>query len=512
MRTVSLPNPTRTCPRELLKSLPREQVSALQELAKRGYRLEIDNDASLPVLGAELPWEEWLVTHFPHVCTSPFAERHRKLWSWFDSLVPGQQSRPRVEVWPRGGAKSSTAELGVCRVGVKLARRFVLYVSETQPQADKHVQSISTLFESIGVERALNRYGASKGWARDQLRTAHGFNVAAMGLDAAVRGVKLDQFRPDLIVLDDFDGRHDTEETRKKKIDTITTTLLPAGSSDCAVLVVQNLVYADSIVAQLVDGRADFLHDRTVSQVHKAVIGLTYDHVPTDDGRLRFRVTGGDPTWEGQNLAVCEYQINRDGIGAFLRESQQEVNEEEGGLWSRALIEATRLTLHPPLHRIAVAIDPNTTEGGDEAGIVVAGVGKVGTIDHGYLLEDATVAGGPKKWADAAVAAYNRHKADVLVAEQNNGGQMVSITIGTVPGAPPVKLVHASRGKITRAEPVQKLYEDGRFHHVGHFQALEKELCTYRPGMPSPNRLDACVWAGHELMLTGPVPHVLRMF
>jgi hypothetical protein len=464
---------------------------------------------SLPSIDPD--WRTWLASHFPLVCTAPFAARHVRLWDWFDSLTPGEQSRPRVEAWPRGGAKSSTAEMGVCRVGVKLARRFVLYVSETQPQADKHVQSISTLFEHLGVERALNRYGASKGWARDQLRTAHGFNVAAMGLDAAGRGVKLDQFRPDLIVFDDFDGRHDTELTRQKKIDSITTSLIPAGSSDCALLFLQNLIYADSIMAQLVDGRAEFLHSREVPSVERAVDGLQVEQVKQSDGTLRHVVIGGTPTWAGQSLSVCEAQINAMGLRAFLREAQQEVNEEEGGLWARSHFEASRVTTHPPLSRIVVAIDPNASEGGDEAGIIAAGCSMVGGVKHAYLLEDATVGGGPKTWADAAVACYNRHKADILVAEANNGGDMVKITIGTVPGAPTVKLIHASRGKITRAEPVQKLYEDGRAHNVGHFPAFEKECVTYKPGMPSPNRMDAAVWAISELMFSAPTSYKVKV-
>jgi phage terminase large subunit-like protein len=122
---------------------------------------------------------------------------------------------------------------------------------------------------------------------------------------------------------------------------------------------------------------------------------------------------------------------------------------------------------------------------------------------EGYLLEDATTTGGPKKWAEAAVSAYQRHKADVLVAEANNGGEMVAITINTVDNSPSVKLVHASRGKITRAEPVQKLCFDGRIHHMGHFSLLEHELTHYRPlsGMPSPGRLDAYTWLWTELLL-----------
>lgn len=374
----------------------------------------------------------------------------------------------------------------------------------TQDQADEHVKTVGSLFEQIGVERALNRYGSSKGWRRDQLRTANGFNVAAFGLDTAARGVKVESYRPDLILLDDVDARTDTPERVGKKVTAITQSLLPTGSTDCAVLVLQNMIHWGSIVAQLVDGRADFLHDREVPTVEPAVLDMKVGQVAQEDGTLRYRITAGEPTWAGQGLAVCEAQINEWGLRSFQREAQHRVEEEEGGLWTREQITATRLTRHPELIRIAVAIDPNATTGGDEAGVIGAGVAEVEGVLHGYVLEDATAAGGPKAWAEAAVTLYHKLQADVLVAEQNNGGEMVAITVGTVDGAPSVKLVHASRGKITRAEPVQKLYEDGRIHHVGHFGLLEQELCTYRSGMPSPGRMDALVWAMTELMLSGP--------
>lgn len=461
--------------------------------------------------GAELPWRDWVRRKFPAVCTAPFAQRHVDLWEWFDALAPGVASKSAVKIWPRGGGKSSSAEMGIAWTGVKLSRRFVLYVCETQPQADKHVQSISTLFEMLGVGRDVNRYGASKGWRRDQLRTENGFNVAGIGADVAGRGVKLDQFRPDLILFDDIDSRHDTELTRTKKISTITDSLIPAGSSDCAVLFLQNLIYADSIVSQLADGRADFLHGREVSRVERAVEGLQVEQRMQADGMPRYFITGGVPTWAGQNLTTCEAQLNAMGLRAFLREMQQEVHEEEGGLWKREQIDAGRVTSHPALVRICVSVDPNASEGGDEAGIMVAGVASVNGVLHGYLIEDATTSGGPKAWAEAAVTAYNKHHADVMVAEKNNGGDMVKITIQTVPGAPPVKLVHASRGKITRAEPVQKLFEDGRFHLVGRFAALEKELCSYKAGMPSPNRMDSLVWCATELMLAPPTVYNVRI-
>jgi hypothetical protein len=479
----------------------------MQELAE-----QLDPDfrqrSGFALPGADLPWQEWLVRYYPHVASKPLAPHHTELWEWFEALTPGVKPRARVAPWPRGGAKTSTGELGCVRVGAKLTRRFVLYVSCTQPQADGKVQDVATLFERLGVGRAVNKYGSSKGWRRDQLRTDNGFHVAAIGLDAAVRGIKLDEFRPDLICFDDIDLREDTPATTQKKIRAITTAILPAGSSDCAVLFLQNLIHKNSIVSQLVDGRAPFLHSRDVSEVIPAARGLTVAQRPNGAGGLEYYVTGGTPTWAGQDITVIEGQINEWGLPAFLRESQQEVDDEEGGLWTRGQI--LRWTDEmPPLLRVIVGVDPNVKTGGDEAGVIVCGIARMNNVLHGFVLDDATTAGGPKEWAEAAVSAYHKHSADGIVAEANNGGEMVEMTFRTVTAAPPykapppVKIVHASRGKITRAEPIQKLYADGRIHHVGTFAALENEMCTYRPalGMDSPGRLDAMVWGLTELLL-----------
>lgn len=448
--------------------------------------------------------DQWLSKRFPAAVSAPMGERHRSLWDWIESLRPNVKPRARVESWPRGGGKSSTASLGVTRVGMRQTRKFVLYVSGTQKQANKHVQGIRSRFEALGVPRSVNRYGNSLGWSMDLLRVANGFSVLALGLDAAGRGVKLDDVRPDLIVLDDIDARHDSAEITAKKIETITESILPTGSIDAAVLVIQNRIHSSSIVSQLVGGTADFLLGCEVHE-EPAVEGLEFQGDTMPDGTRRYRITAGEATWAGQSIETCEAQLNEWGRAAFLREAQHETEETEDGLWRRERdIDPfrTRPGAHPDLYRIAVAIDPNAS-GGDEAGICVGGIYREDGSVHGVLLEDATVSGGPKAWAQAAVNAYHRHGADTMVAEKNSGGDMVAITIETVPAAPRVKLVHASRGKRTRAEPVQKLSEDGRIHHAGVFIQLEKELCSWAPGDPSPNRLDAFVWLWTELMLEG---------
>ena len=364
--------------------------------------------------------------------------------------------------------------------------------------------------------RAIGKYGSSKGWRRDQLRTENGFNVAGIGLDVAARGVKLDEFRPDLIIFDDIDGRHDSPEKTAKKIATITASLLPAGSADCAILFLQNLIAKDGIVSQLADGRAEFLHTREVPCVEPAVVGLTFRQQAQPDGTLCYRIIGGVPTWEGQDLAVCETQINDWGLSAFLREAQQEVEEQSGGLWDRTRdLDPFYEAAPPVLERIVIAVDPSGSSRGDEVGIVAAGIFRIGKVQHGWVLDDLSLQGSPHTWIAESVRAFKTLKADKLLAEVNFGGEIVAAAFETEAGAPPVTMIRVSRGKLVRAEPVHALYEKGVVHHVKRLPNLEKQLCTWKPGMPSPGALDALVIAlsylfglNEMVQETKPVPAV----
>lgn len=181
----------------------------------------------------------------------------------------------------------------------------------------------------------------------------------------------------------------------------------------------------------------------------------------------------------------------------------EDVDEAPGALWTRDTCEASRVISPAEFDRIVVAIDPSATSTGDEAGIVAVGRANW----SGYALEDASLQGSPKTWATAAVNLYYKLQADAIVAEDNNGGEMVELTIATVDPDVKVIRVHASRGKATRAEPVAALFEvtdekpERRGFLCGSFPDLEDELCTWQPGhSESPNRLDALVWGFTELL------------
>ena len=192
------------------------------------------------------------------------------------------------------------------------------------------------------------------------------------------------------------------------------------------------------------------------------------------------------------------------------RKGRQEIeaeilDEAEGALWSRTMLDdALYVGDLPDMKRVVVAIDPATTAKAesDETGIVAAGLG---IDDRGYVFADRSGRYSPANWAKNALRLYRVHGADRIVAEGNNGGEMVRHTIQTEWPNAPVTIVHASRGKRARAEPVAALYEQGRVSHVPGLSELEDQLVGWEPlsGLESPDRLDAMVWALTDLMLTG---------
>jgi phage terminase large subunit-like protein len=183
-----------------------------------------------------------------------------------------------------------------------------------------------------------------------------------------------------------------------------------------------------------------------------------------------------------------------------------------GALWSRETLEACRVRAAPSLSRIVVAVDPPVTgrQTSDSCGIVVAGAVMDGDPQDwtAYVLADLTVKGRtPRAWAERAVEAFRTYNADRLVAEVNQGGDLVEAVVRQVDPRVAYKGVHARRGKILRAEPVSALYEQGRVRHVGAFPQLEDQMCAFSQeglrglNVRSPDRVDALVWAITELML-----------
>ncbi len=186
------------------------------------------------------------------------------------------------------------------------------------------------------------------------------------------------------------------------------------------------------------------------------------------------------------------------------------LEDAEGTLWPMTLLEGARATALPEFSRVVVAVDPAVSSG---AGSDLCGIVVVGAVTEGppsdwraYVLEDASLrAASPSAWAEAVLAARARHKAERVVAEVNQGGDLVAEVLRQIDPLVPFRAVHATRGKVARAEPVAALYEQGRVFHAGRLGALEDQMMQmtaqgYR-GAGSPDRVDALVWAIHDLIL-----------
>lgn len=200
-------------------------------------------------------------------------------------------------------------------------------------------------------------------------------------------------------------------------------------------------------------------------------------------------------------------QIVRQYEGTRL--GRQELNAEilddnPGALWKRSQIDSLRVAGHPDLVRVVVAVDPavSANENSDLTGIVVCGIGKDG---EGYVLDDVSGIYTPLEWGRRVISAYHEWKADRVVAEVNQGGDLVEANLKGLEASLPFTAVHATRGKQVRAEPIAALYEQGRVHHVGMLAKLEDQMCDWDPALSarSPDRMDALVWALSSLMLKG---------
>lgn len=225
-------------------------------------------------------------------------------------------------------------------------------------------------------------------------------------------------------------------------------------------------------------------------------------------------VTSHAPTEANRAYLAESFLAEVEARYAGTRMGRQELegvllDDVEGALWTTAMLEACRADQVPALDRVVVAVDPAVTAGAasDECGIVVVGAVTDGPPQdwRGYVLEDASVRGGPSDWARAAIAAARRHGAERLVAEVNQGGDLVESVIRQVDPLIPFRALRAGRGKGLRAEPVAALYEQGRMRHRRGLGALEDQMCRMTVqgyhGRGSPDRLDALVWAVHELMI-----------
>lgn len=301
----------------------------------------------------ESRYELWIRYFFPNHVVHDLADHHHSLWRWVWSIEDGRRVEPRVDIWSRGGAKSTTAELATASLGARRRRRYVLYVCGTQDQADEHVANLATLLES---ERFVLHYpdvarphvglhGGRRGWRRNRLSSASGFTVDAVGLDTAMRGVKVDADRPDLLVLDDVDDVADSALVTSKKVARVTRSLFPTGAEHYTILAIQNLVIPNGVMARIAGVARDVESGEILSTAHvcgpiPAVRDLQLEQrqdppdPETGEAKIRWVITDGEPTWPaGQSLERCQNQIADWGKNAFLIEAQHEVHLRSGGFF-----------------------------------------------------------------------------------------------------------------------------------------------------------------------------------
>lgn len=407
----------------------------------------------------EQDWQVWLRTLFGRWTSDkagnpiPFAQHHYTMWEWCWNIRLGVKQDPLIAILPRGGAKSTTVELMVAAVAARRTRSYGLYICATQPQSDDHVQNVGALLESpeyakyypAAANKRVNKYGYSSGWNRQRLRTASGFTLDSIGLDTAARGVKLEETRPDFIILDDLDGKLDTTETTEKKIAMITTTFLPAGSSDAIVIGVQNLVIEDGVFARLanldtITKRADFLQNRIMVGPLPAILDakvimpkgdeLDADGNPNWYLRQRtgkYTIVGGTPIWEGQNLAKAQADIDEWGYSAWDKEAQQNVSTPEGGLFADYDFERIQIT-EEEFKRVSVVscvvwCDPAVTDtkNSDSHGIQADALGADGIL---YRLRSWESRATPNKVLRLAIQWALELHADHVGIETDQGGDL----------------------------------------------------------------------------------------
>lgn len=278
----------------------------------------------------ESDWRVWARTMFPSYIKGDFSNFHAHCWDWFWSLEPGVTGDDYLAIWPRFYAKSTTFQMGLVACGARGTRRYIWYISETQDQANAHVQTIGSLLSNSRLgefypdmaKPRLGMHGQTSGWRRNRFWTASDFIVDALGLDTAGRGVKLEEKRPDLEFFDDFDGKHDSPHIVTRKIETITTSLMPAAGEQCNYAFGQNMIHRDGIAAQLEDGRLKLLKNRRFFGIVPAVRDLKWERDAEGFGLL----TAGTSSWPYMTMEKLQAKVDQYGIEAFLLECQHDVN------------------------------------------------------------------------------------------------------------------------------------------------------------------------------------------
>lgn len=520
---------TQILPPELLAQLKprqRQQVkraeAALAKLPVKPRAPGVDLSGGVPAPADPV---EWLTTLWPQTFTGELAPFHVEFLEWLFARDVSQ-SAAGVFVWPRGFSKTTLAR----RAPIALATRgyrYILYVQAKQSMADDSVQNIGNMLSHPLIARhypqlaepMTSKHGTQQGWRRNRVWTAGGLVIDAAGLDVAVRGLNLDDMRPDVIVFDDIDGKHDSLKTTEKKLKTIQSSIIPAGAANRVVLVMQNIINPHGVVTRLADANkqypAQFLMDRHVSGPFPAVEGLEYEMKGRNaQGRPIYAITAGVSTWPSvRNIPALEQELNLVGPDEFIEELQNEVGSQRGSLYNGYdfdTVDAEDFDFEDIQVWCDIAVTAH--DGSDSQAISAAGRATDGTVVTLYAWEgvEATSA-----LMERAILKAVELRASTLGIETNQGGDLWKdafnhtwtalaasgrLPIGTPkPRYEEVKASTATGGKRERWQMAKGMRERGELRdavgtHEARFRSL-KRLPEIKPY----DLADADAWSAIKL-------------
>lgn len=473
----------------LIPRLERRQSHVRKHKAQqRTTRAARRSKAAGAVATPYAPLLEFIHTYLPHQLYGEMAPFQLEIQAALES-----STRTAIAA-PRGHGKSSLITLGHVLHSLAYRRKkFVVLIGASSDLAEKSLgrigaelrenEALLKAFPHLALPTEQVRRARAKKAKDSDLQLSGGARLSAVGAGAALRGLIDGANRPDEIILDDIetDKSVETPEQRQKLLDWYLSAVsnLP-GANGGAIRMVGTLLHKSSLLATLLSPA----YSSSYTQLRYAALNAE-----------------GNPLWVAA-WTLEKLEVKRAEIGSrvFSKEYLNNPVDATVALWKESWIADNRVMSAPPLERIVVSIDPSSGTGeGDSCGINVSGVAR----GQYYVLEDATIYGSPREWGLVALQKYRQYGASLIVAEGNQGGAMVTEVLrgALLEGEtlPLIKIVHASVGKVARAEPIAALYEAGIVHHVGTLPWLETELLEWVPGMKSPGRMDSAVWGLHEL-------------
>lgn len=306
-------------------------------------------DAQSPAADAsqiETDWRVWLRAVGPQTFTGSFASFHAEFWDWFWRLAGKRRAGHPISdeeqvflaIWARGMGKSANVEWAAIAEGALIGKGYVLYVSGTQTLADGHVQSIRERLESDEISRyyphlsspKVGKHGNQFGWRQDFLITSGGWAIRPIGLDVGVRGGRVGDLRPTLIIFDDVDDHSDSPLVVQNKLETIARSIIPAGTANTVILGAQNLIHCNSVFNQIVTRKTTLLSRRIVSGPFPAFQDLQIERQQLADGP-RDVIVEGSPTWTHFDVVACQKFLDDTTREAFYAEYQHDFAASEQG-------------------------------------------------------------------------------------------------------------------------------------------------------------------------------------